>query len=66
MATCEQPGTKFDLEKLHQYPGESLRDFIRRFSETRNPVPNISDAEAISGTTITMTVSPGVTIAQTA
>ena len=47
MATYEQPGTKYDHEKLHQSFGESLHDFIRRFSETRNSVPNITDTEAI-------------------
>ena len=48
MATCEQPGTKYDLEKLHQSSEESLRDFIRRFSKRRNSIPNITDAEAIA------------------
>ena len=48
MATCEQPNTKYDLEKLHQTSGESLRNFIRRFSEKRNFMPNISDAKAIA------------------
>ena len=51
MATCEQPGTKYDLEKLHQTSEESLHNFIKRFSETRNFVPNISDAEAIAAIT---------------
>jgi len=51
MATCEQPGTKYDLEKLHQSSEESLRDFIRRFSETRNSIPNIIDDEAIASFT---------------
>ncbi|XP_066373464.1 uncharacterized protein [Miscanthus floridulus] len=51
MAMCEQPGTKYDLEKLHQSSRESLQDFIRRFSETRNSVPNITDAEAIAAFT---------------
>ena len=51
MATCEQPGTKYDLEKLHQSSGESLHDFIRRFSKTRNYVPNITNAEAITAFT---------------
>ena len=51
MATCEQLGTKHDLEKLHQSSGESLRDFIRRFSETRNSIPNITDVEAIAAFT---------------
>ena len=48
MATYKQPRTNYDLEKLHQSSGESLCDFIRRFSETRNFVPNITDAEAIA------------------
>jgi hypothetical protein len=47
MATYEQPGTKYDLEKLHQTSGESLCGFIRRFSETKNSIPNINDGEAI-------------------
>ena len=48
MATYEQPCSKYDLEKLHQTSGEILRGFIRRFSETRNSIPNISDGEAIA------------------
>jgi len=48
MATCQQPGTKYDLEKLHQTSGVPLHGFIWRFSETRNSIPNISDSEAIS------------------
>ena len=51
MATCEQPGTKYDLEKLHQSSRESPRDFIRHFSETRNSIPNITDVEAIAAFT---------------
>ena len=51
MAMCEQPGTKYDLEKPHQSFEESLHDFIRWFSETRNYVPNITDAEAIAAFT---------------
>ena len=47
MATYEQPGTKYDLEKLHQTFREPLRSFIRRFLEMRNSIPNISDSEAI-------------------
>ena len=35
MAMCKQPGTKYDLEKLHQSSGDSLCDFIRRFSEKK-------------------------------
>ena len=51
MATCEQPGTKYDLEKLHQTSGESLHNFIRHFLGTRNSMPNISDVEAIAAFT---------------
>ena len=51
MATCEQPGTKYDLEKLHQSSRESLRDFIRRFLKTRNFIPNITNTEAITAFT---------------
>jgi hypothetical protein len=51
MATCEHPGTKYDLEKLHQTSREPLRSFIRCFSETRNSIPNISDSEAIAAFT---------------
>ena len=44
----KQPGTNYDLEKLHQSSRESLRDFIRRFLETRNSISNITNAEAIT------------------
>jgi hypothetical protein len=47
MAVCEHPGTKYDLEMLHQTSREPLCSFIRHFSETRNFIPNISDSEAI-------------------
>ena len=51
MATGLQPGTKYDLENLHQTSGEPLRSYIRRFSETRNTIPNIGDSEVISAFT---------------
>ena len=51
MATCQQPGTKDDLEKLHQTSREPLRSFIKHFSETRNSIPNINDSEAINALT---------------
>ena len=51
MATCQQPGTKYDLEKLHQTYGEPLHSFMKRFSEIRNSIPNISDNKAISAFT---------------
>ena len=51
MATCQQPGTKYDLEKLHQTSREPLQSYIRCFSETRNTILNIRDSEAISSFT---------------
>ena len=51
MATCQQSGINYDLEKLHQTSREPLYSFIKRFSETRNSIPNISDSEAIAAFT---------------
>ena len=51
MAMCQQPGTKYDLEKLRQTSGEPLRSYIRRFSKTRDTIPNIMDNKAISAFT---------------
>ena len=51
MATSEQLGTNYDLEKLQQTSRDSLHGFIRRFSETRNSIPNISEGEAIDAFT---------------
>jgi hypothetical protein len=48
MATCQQPGNKYDLEKVRDYQNEPLRDYIRRFSETRISILNINSDEAIS------------------
>jgi hypothetical protein len=48
MATCQQPGIKYDLEKVRDYSGEPLWECIRRYSETRLSIPSISNEEAIS------------------
>ena len=48
MATCTQPGTKHDLNCIYQKPSELLRSYIRRFSEIRNSIPNITEAEVIT------------------
>jgi hypothetical protein len=48
MTTCQQLGNKYDLEKVRDYLNEPLRDYIRRFSETRISIPNINSDEAIS------------------
>nr|ABG22603.1 retrotransposon protein, putative, unclassified [Oryza sativa Japonica Group] len=36
-----------NLHALTQNPGESLRDYIRRFNECRNTIPEITDASVI-------------------
>jgi hypothetical protein len=48
MATCQQTGNKYDLEKVRDYPNEPLSDYIHRFSETHISIPNINSDEAIS------------------
>ena len=48
MTTCTQPGTKHDLNRIYQKPSELLRSYIRRFSEMRNSIPNITEAEVIT------------------
>ena len=50
MATCTRPGTKHDLNHIYQKPSELLRSYIRRFSEMRNSIPNIMEAEVITAT----------------
>lgn len=46
-ATCEEPGNKYDLERIRVRKNEPLRDYIRRFSDTRLKIPRISHDEAI-------------------
>ncbi|XP_066168742.1 uncharacterized protein [Oryza sativa Japonica Group] len=41
--TFERPSTQFDLYNVIQKSGESLRDYIRRFSEQRNKISDITD-----------------------
>nr|ABA97602.2 retrotransposon protein, putative, Ty3-gypsy subclass [Oryza sativa Japonica Group] len=49
--TFERPGTQFDLYNLSQKSGESLRDYIRRFSEQRNKISDITDDVIIAAFT---------------
>jgi hypothetical protein len=53
--TYMRPGNSCDLRSCKQKPGESLRDYIRRFSKQRTELPNITDSDVImaflSGTT---------------
>jgi hypothetical protein len=41
------PGNSSDLRSCRQQPGESLRDYIRRFSKQRTEPPNITDSDVI-------------------
>nr|AAT77321.1 putative polyprotein [Oryza sativa Japonica Group]AAV31327.1 putative polyprotein [Oryza sativa Japonica Group] len=49
--TFERPGTQFDLYNVVQKCGESLRDYIRRFSEQRNKISDITDDVIIAAFT---------------
>jgi hypothetical protein len=42
-----RPRNSWDLRSCRQQPGESLRDYIRRFSKQRNELPNIIDSDVI-------------------
>jgi hypothetical protein len=42
-----RPGNSWDLRSCRQLPGESLRDYIRRFSKQRTELPNITDSDVI-------------------
>jgi hypothetical protein len=41
------PGNSWDLRSHRQQPGESLRDYIRRFSKQRTELPNVTDSDVI-------------------
>jgi hypothetical protein len=42
-----RPGNSWDLQSCRQQPGESLWDYIRRFSKQRTELPNITDSDVI-------------------
>jgi hypothetical protein len=42
-----RPGNSWDLQSCRQQPGESLRDYIRRFSKQRTELPNVTDSDVI-------------------
>jgi hypothetical protein len=48
IATCDQPGNKYDLERIHDRAGEPLHDYIRRFSDMHLKIPRITHNEAVS------------------
>jgi hypothetical protein len=41
------PGNSWDLRSYKQKPGESLRDYIRRFSKQHTGLPNLTDSDVI-------------------
>jgi hypothetical protein len=41
------PGNSWDLRSCRQQPGESLREYILRFSNQRTELPNITDSDII-------------------
>jgi hypothetical protein len=42
-----RPRNSWDLRSCRQQPGESLRDYIRRFSKQRTELPNVTDSDVI-------------------
>jgi hypothetical protein len=48
MPTYERPATKNDLKAVRQYKGETLHQYIQRFSQMRNKITRISNEEVIS------------------
>jgi hypothetical protein len=42
-----RPRNSWDLRSCRQQPGESLRDYIRRFSKQCTELPNITDSDVI-------------------
>jgi hypothetical protein len=45
--TYVRPENSWDLRSYRQQPGESLREYIRRFSKQRTELPNITDSDVI-------------------
>jgi hypothetical protein len=45
--TYVRPGNSLDLRSCRQQPGESLREYIRRFSKQCTELPNITDSDVI-------------------
>jgi hypothetical protein len=45
--TYVRPGNSWDLRSCTQKPGESLRDFIRRFSKRCTELPSVTQSEIV-------------------
>jgi hypothetical protein len=48
MPTYKRPATKNNLKVVHEYKGETLRQYIQCFSQMRNKIPRIANEEVIS------------------
>jgi hypothetical protein len=46
--TYVRPRNSWDLRSCRQQPGESLREYIRRFSKQRTELPNVTDSDVIA------------------
>jgi inhibitor of KinA sporulation pathway (predicted exonuclease) len=42
-----RPGNSWDLRSCREQPGESLQEYIRRFSKQCTELPNITDSDVI-------------------
>lgn len=43
---CQQPGTKYSLAQIREYPNEPLHEYARRFAEVLTTVADITQREA--------------------
>jgi len=50
IATCKQPGNKYDLEIIRDRKNEPLCNYTRRFSDMRLKIPKISHDEGYAST----------------
>ena len=48
LGTYVRPRNSWDLRSCQQEPNESLRDYIRRFSQQCNSLPDVIDVDVIS------------------
>ena len=46
-STYKRPGNPWDLKNCRQKADETLRGYIRRFSQQCNELPNVADADVI-------------------
>ena len=46
--TYERPGDQYDLLRLQQGPNETLKEYIKRFSEARNKIPDVNEEMVIA------------------